>query len=477
MRSSACLALAATAITTSNALQLLQRRDGVAPKVVQHEIQRRRDLPNILERDRTRRLRKRADTVSVSLDNDETLYFMNVTIGTPAQSLSLHIDTGSSDLWVNVANSTYCEGNDDPCTAAGTYDSSDSSTYVYVNSDFNITYEDGSGATGDYVKDTVAFGDVTLKGQQFGVGFTSTSAEGIIGIGYTANEVAASYGASGYANVPVSLVEQGYINSNAYSLWLNDLDASTGSILFGGINTDKYSGELETLPIITEDGVYAEFIIALTGVGANGTAGSIATGINSPALLDSGTSLMYLPDDIVQTIYDDTGAEYDSSEGAAFIDCDMANSDYTIDLTFSSPTISIAMSELVIVAGEERGEEVCILGIAPADGTTPVLGDTFLRSAYVVYDLYSNEISLAQTKFNGTTDNIVEITNSTGVPDSTTISSAVTDVSVATGSSGVINSLPDASTTISEGWAAPTAAVGYNFALLGAAGVGMAFAM
>ncbi|KFY41714.1 hypothetical protein V494_02820, partial [Pseudogymnoascus sp. VKM F-4513 (FW-928)] len=39
----------------------------------------------------------------------------------------------------------------------------------------------------------------------------------------------------------------------------------------------------------------------------------------------------------------------------------------------------------------------------------PILfGDTFLRSAYVVYDLANNEIGLAQTDFNAKGSNIVE---------------------------------------------------------------------
>jgi hypothetical protein len=421
-------------------------------------------------------MRKRSETVSVALTNEETLYFMNVTIGTPAQDLRLHIDTGSSDLWVNVASSSLCEERGDPCAASGVYAPNKSSTYEYINSQFNITYVDGSGSVGDYVSDTVAFGGVTLSNQQFGIGYSSSSAEGILGIGYPINEVAVAYnGGQSYPNVPEHLMQGSHIQSNAYSLWLNDLDASTGSILFGGVNTDKFTGTLETLPIVKESGVYAEFIIALTGVGANGTSNSIASSLASPALLDSGSSLMYLPNDVTQKIYNSVGAQYDSSEGAAFVDCSLANSDATIDLTFSSPTIRVGMDELVIVAGTENGQDVCILGISPADDSTPVLGDTFLRSAYVVYDITNNEISLAQTNFNSTTDNILEITNSTAIPSASAVTNAVTSVAVVT-AAGRINDQPTGLS--SSSFAMPTAAIGYEAALLGAAGTAaLAFAV
>lgn len=399
---------------------------------------------------------------------------MNVTMGTPAQDLRLHIDTGSSDLWVNVADSTECEAQGSVCAASGTYAPNSSTTYEYLNSDFNITYVDGTGSAGDYVSDVVRFGGVDLDAQEFGIGYTSTTAEGVLGIGYPINEVAVEYTGHTYPNIPARMLKDGLIATNAYSLWLNDLDASTGSILFGGVNTDKYTGTLETLPIITEDGVYAEFLIALTAVGLNGTTGSIASGLAEAALLDSGTSLMYLPNDITQDIYDEFGAQYDSSEGAAFVSCDLANSDATIDLTFSSPTISIAMSEIVIVAGEEDGQDVCIIGISPAEGATPVLGDTFLRSAYVVYDITNNEVALAQTKFNGTSDNIVEITNSTAIPSASAVTNAVTSVTAATGS---VENIDTPTGSASTGYAMPTAAVGLNAALLGAAGAGLAFAL
>jgi hypothetical protein len=471
------LALTATTFLGVSAINL-KRSGEAAPRVLHHDIQRRDDIADPIQRDRNR-LRKRQSSdksVRVELDNEETLYFMNVTLGTPTQDLQLHIDTGSSDLWVNVADSSLCQEKGDPCSASGTYSANDSSTYEYINSDFNISYVDGSGSAGDYVSDTLKFGGVTLDGQQFGVGYTSSSTEGILGIGYPINEVATQYnGGKTYPNVPAHLAQNGVINTNAYSLWLNDLSASTGSILFGGVNTAKFSGELYTLPIIPENNVYAEFIIVLTDVGANGESSNIASNQSIPVLLDSGSSLMYLPDDIAQTIFTAVDAQYSEEQGAAFVDCALRYGSGSIDFTFTGPTISIGLDELVIVAGIDRGEPVCILGIAPAGSSNPVLGDTFLRSAYVVYDLHNNEISLAPTVFNATSsdDDILEITNSSTdpVPSATLVPNAVTSVAVASG--GHVNGGEiDFTSTISEARAVQTPAPkGYGVALVGAVGV------
>ncbi|KAK3698400.1 hypothetical protein LTR37_016970 [Vermiconidia calcicola] len=464
----ACLLASTTAISLAGS-----RRDGSAPRVVQHDIQRRH-VADPIQHDRNRQRTRKRDTVEVSLDNEQTLYFMDISIGTPPQDLRMHIDTGSSDLWVNVDDSRLCELRSDPCDASGTYSANSSDTYHYLNSDFNISYIDGSGSFGDYAEDTVRFGGITLKNQQFGIGYVSEVMQGIIGIGYPVNEVAVTYGYDPYPNIPANLLEHDHINTNSYSLWLNDLDASEGSILFGGVNTEKYTGSLQSIPIIpVYDDIYAEFTIALTAVGANGENGALIDNVAIGALLDSGSSLMYLPNDITQSVYNAVGAQYDSSSGAAFVPCSLADEPGTLDFTFSAPTIRVPLNEIVLPAYTQDNEPVCILGILPAGSSMPILGDTFLRSAYVVYDMSNNEISLAQTRFNSTEDDIQEITRgSDGVPDATQVQSAVTSVAQVSDGARIANGIGfGGSSSSSDSAAQATAAPGYNLALLGAAGM------
>ncbi len=340
---------------------------------------------------------------------------------------------------------------------------------------------DGSGAAGDYVTDTFSIGGTTLDKLQFGIGYTSSSSEGILGIGYQINEVQVGRaGKAAYNNLPAQLVADGVIQSNAFSLWLNDLSASTGSILFGGVDTSKYHGTLETLPIQQESGYYAEFLITLTEVTLGNTV--IAKNQAQAVLLDSGSSLTYLPDAMTEAIYQEVSAEYSSADGAAFVPCSLAENTTTLDFTFSSPTISIPMSELVIPATSTDGRplvtadgtKVCLFGIAPAGSSTSVMGDTFIRSAYLVYDLANNEISIAQTNFNATASNVVEITSGTSaVPDATLVQNSVT-ASAGVGSNNVANTALGTSTSKA---AAHRTAAPINFGAMAAVGAGMFYAV
>ncbi len=382
-------------------------------------------------------------------ESQETLYFINATVGTPARSVRLHLDTGSSDLWVNTPSSTLCSSSQKQCEFGGTYSANASSTYEYIGSYFNISYVDGSGASGDYVSDTVSFGETKLDRLQFGIGYTSTNTQGILGIGYPLNEVQVNRaGRAPYRNLPAQLVADGFIQSNAYSLWLNDLDASTGNILFGGVDQEKYSGTLQTLPIQSEQGLFAEFLITLTKLELGDTPIPGADSLAQAVLLDTGSSLTYLPDPIVDAIFNQVGAQYDSEQGAAYVPCSLANNQTKFRFTFSQPAIEVDMNEMVLdlftTSGRRpvtsSGVTVCLFGIAPAGQGTTVLGDTFLRSAYVVYDLENNEISLAPTRFNASASNTVEIgTGTNSVPGATRVANpvAATDIAGPNAISGI----------------------------------------
>ncbi|KAK4238952.1 aspartic peptidase domain-containing protein [Achaetomium macrosporum] len=427
MKMTLLLAVAALLAQIGSSLSVPQRGDGL--KVV--GLQTERQAPrNPAHRDN---LRKRG-SLAVGVDNEETLYFINATIGTPGTSVRLHLDTGSSDLWVNTPSSQLCTGSGQPCRFAGTYAANSSSTYEYIGSYFNITYVDGTGASGDYVSDTITIGGRKLDRLQFGIGYSSTNTQGILGIGYPANEVQVNRaGLSPYKNLPAQMVADGLIKSTAYSIWLNDLDANTGNILFGGVDSEKYTPPLLSIPIEAESGVYAEFMITLTDLTLGTT--TLASNLALAVLLDTGSSLTYLPDSLVQKIYTAVDAVYDSDANAAYVPCSLASDSTTrLNFTFTSATISVEMNELVLDLVTSTGQrpkfsngvDACLFGIGPAGTGSNVLGDTFLRSAYVVYDLDNNYISLARTKFNTTSTNVLEIgTGEDAVPGATKVANPV----------------------------------------------------
>ncbi|KAI9797759.1 MAG: hypothetical protein M1835_006931 [Candelina submexicana] len=477
------LALSLLSVAT-RAVQPAERDDSATVVALSTE---RKRVGNLVDHNR---LRQRANTqpVAVPLDNAGSFYYVNISVGTPSQNQRVHLDTGSSDLWTSAATSQICKLRSRPCQDTGTYNANASSTYKYLNSGFNLTYIDGSGARGDNVIDIVRIGNVEIPGLQFGVGYKSNIPEGVLGVGYENSEAQVGHqGQRTYSNLPQLMVEGGLIQSNAYSLWLNDLEASTGSILFGGVDTNRFHGKLQTLPILTIDGVHAAFFIAMTSItlsnGRQQTSMFSSSNNAMAVLLDSGSSLTYLPDTIANAIFTQVGASYDERSQAAYIPCSMMNNASTLDYTFTSPVISVPMNELVIDLGTTAngrpltfndGTPACMFGIAPSGGSTNILGDTFLRSAYVVYDLNNNEISIAQTNFNATSDNVLPIgTGTKSVPSATAVANPATAV---VGAVGGRAGSPTGSGTLVGTATATAGAVSTNVPLgiiAGAAGAGL----
>lgn len=386
------------------------------------------------------RLRKRQKTVAANIDNEEIAYIINMTVGTPGQSFSVQLDTGSSDIWIPSAESNICREEEEDCQSLGQFDSSASSSFVDVGvSEFQIQYEDNSAVTGDYINETLAIGNTVIKDMTMGLALQATRPFGIMGIGYDADESIASQDpAAVYPNIVAQMKAQGFISTLAYSLWLNDLNSLTGSILFGGVDTAKYHGNLVVLPVQTTNGTYTDFTVALSSVSVLDCSGAVQfsqTNLALPVILDSGTTDAYLPDSVLNPILGGVGVINDNEYGS-IVPCDLANSPATFSFGFGGSgglTISVALGEFVTPIYNEEGVQptfkdgagtICSWGLM-SSGTGPILlGDAFLRSAYVVYDLTNNQIGMAQTNFNTTETNVVEISGSS-IPGASITASAV----------------------------------------------------
>ena len=86
-------------LTTSSLLV-----SAASAQVVQWDIQRRNNPAP--------RLGRRADNSVEEVISNERMrggYFATCTVGTPAQELTLQLDTGSSDIWVPASEASVCE--------------------------------------------------------------------------------------------------------------------------------------------------------------------------------------------------------------------------------------------------------------------------------------------------------------------------------------------------------------------------------
>lgn len=436
-------------------------------------------------------LAKRQSIQAQLTNNDQLEYLVNITIGTPPQKMGVTLDTGSSDLWVPSVSSR-------PCKAKRCYDGdfnpSKSSTYNIIDEGgFNITYA-GPGDTdaGNWVEESVTVGGSnTINNTIIGVALDGADNHGVMGVGYDTNEAQPNPSRNGtYPSVLDHMVSEGIINRKAYSLYLNELNDPTGSICFGCVDSTKYTGQLVTLPLqLSPYGQSADpntpnaFYVTLSSVAFVDADGSVTTlspeGYAQSALLDSGTTETLITNDVLEPLARGLGALY-VDNAAYVVPCAFSNSNASIRYTFGGrggPSIDVPLSELIY--GEvippqdyisETGDAACNIGVSgPIEGSV-ILGDTFLRNAYVVYDLDNYQVAIAQARGGqASTSNIQVIQTGTAIPGASSTASATgTQLSgnAATALATGISAIPSTASTATA--PSPTFALGASATSSGA---------
>lgn len=381
------------------------------------------------------------NTDDIALVNEKSYYSADILVGTPGQNITVLIDTGSSDLWVMSSSNPYCSSGlaqDKSCGDNLIFDQSKSSTFSANESDpFEIQYGDGTYANGTYAQDVVVVGSINITNANFALASEANSSSVVWGIGLRGTEAEADTLSGGsltpsYSNLPIQMKEQGYIDSVAYSLWLDRISESSGSLLFGGVDHSKYTGSLQVIPMLKTVSALdspSRFEVVLDSIGYYDSKGQSSTVVDSsfPVLLDSGTTMMMLPADILSPLMDSIGARYDHSEGVYVIECN-ASGGLTFD--FSGAVIAASIEDITIPIGGVGGKDYCLVGIYPTSGDY-ILGDTFLRSAYVVFDLENYEVGIANaSRTTSKSENVEAI--SSGIP-SASRASGYSNTAVASG--------------------------------------------
>ncbi|KAJ3464753.1 hypothetical protein MRS44_009539 [Fusarium solani] len=394
---------------------------------------------------------RRQNEVALQSQNTGLFYSIDVTMGTPGQTITVNLDTGSQELWVNPV----CDKSNDVsfCESFGHF--GESSTFTSINVTGGLVYGTGY-AYYNYGYDFITIGSAHIKQQLFGVAYdTSVVSVGIMGVAPDLHGWNAPY-----PLVIDSMARQNLIKSRAFSLDIRTMDSDRGAVIFGGIDTRKYSGHLEKRPIIpassSPDG-QTRYWVHLDGMSLtqdDGSKDAIFSKTNGYAVvLDSGYTISALPGPIFEKLLATFPTVQPGIGSYHPVDCDVAKLKGTVDFTFGKTTIKVPYADFV---WHNKGS--CYLG-AFQDDEFPVLGDTFLRAAYVVYDWDNENVWLANNEDCGTNlvaigsgaDSVPDIVGECASSDSTNTSELPTSTEASTGSTASTESVTSTESETSSG--------------------------
>ncbi|KKA21600.1 aspartic endopeptidase [Rasamsonia emersonii CBS 393.64] len=350
-----------------------------------------------------RRLQKKVgdqvgDVPAEDVQND-SLYLAQVGIGTPAQNLKLDFDSGSADLWVW---STELPSNiQSQATGHTIFDPSKSSTFKGSSGEtWQISYGDGSSASGDVGTDVLNLGGLVIKNQAIELAenmsssFVSGPGDGLLGLAFgNINTVKPNPVKTPMEN----LIAQNEIPQSA-QLFTVHLGSSKEAndqswYTFGYIDEDtvKASGQQITYTPVDKSQGFWQFSSTTATVN-----GKTINRSGNTAIADTGTTLALVDDQTLQAIYSAIpGATYDSSV-QGYIFPSNISPDQLPTVTFAVGDKQFAVHKDALAFAEAKSGYVYGGIQSRGDLTFDILGDTFLKGIYAIFDVGNTRFGAVQ---------------------------------------------------------------------------------
>lgn len=312
-------------------------------------------------------------TVSATPQQYDSEYLEPIKIA--GKTFQLDFDTGSSDLWV------FGSGFSGHTTYPGTGKQQSGETW-------QISYGDGSSASGIVYTDSVSAGATTVTSQSVEVAtkassaFTSGAADGLLGLAFDSINTCSP-------NLCDTFMDDA-INQGLKPVFTSLLKyQATGSYDFGFINSTKYKGSITYANVDKSQGFW-QFNPSGYAIGSGSTVSPGNSVMNG--IVDTGTTLIYADDSIVNAYYAKvSGAQNSQNDGGWIFPC---------STTLPSFTLVIGGYKAVVpgkyINYAPNGDGTCFGGIQSDDGIGfAIYGDIFIKSQFIVFDQSTPRLGFA----------------------------------------------------------------------------------
>ncbi|KAH6897427.1 aspartic peptidase domain-containing protein [Thelonectria olida] len=316
--------------------------------------------------------------LSAGIDQDGTdySYFVEVGIGSKQKKLYMLVDTGAGSSWVMGSDCT-----SDACGLHTTFGSDDSTTLEKSSEPFSIAYGSGK-VSGSLAKDTFHLAGMSFD-YQFGLTtttsdqFTSFAFDGILGF---------SLNTGANQNFLGAVADSHELDQNIFCIALNRAEdgENNGEIRFGSINKDKFTGDITYTSL--EDG--DDWAIELGDMGYDGSKANVG---GVPSYIDTGTSFIFGPSDSVTSLHSLIPGAESSDNKTWTVPCD---SNKNLTITFSGASYQISPKDWISPKSKSGTCTSNIYGHEVVQGAW-LLGDTFLKNVYAVFDKDKRRIGFA----------------------------------------------------------------------------------
>ncbi|KAI8326167.1 peptidase A1 [Martensiomyces pterosporus] len=310
-------------------------------------------------------------------DATDTYYYGVISVGTPGQNFTVTFDTGSANMWIPGVRCT-----SKACLQHNRYDHDMSATYQPLNGQFAIQYGTGE-VRGFTSQDTVKVAGITIKDQPFAettsedevFELPDTEFDGLFGLAFK------SLSSGGLVPPMVKMIDEALVDEPVFAFALSQGHRSYGELLLGGYNELHYKGELKWMRVIRAK--YWQ----VTMEGLIPTTNDVSP--ETSAIMDTGTSFLLGDPNTIQLISRIIGADYRTGD----MSCANLQNLKSFWISLGGYKFEISPDHYVYRDPEKK---TCSSAWVPSyDSPFWVLGDSFLRAYYAVFDMKEKKVGLA----------------------------------------------------------------------------------
>lgn len=327
-------------------------------------------------------------------------YYGEITVGSPPQKFTVVFDTGSGNL---LLPSKECV--DEACTNHKQFDPTRSKTALqvaYADAPKTPVAEDGSRdvvtitfgtgeVTGVYVRDKVCLGngaiccqsDFVAASEESDEPFSMVPFDGILGLSLPDMAEGPAF------SVLDAFVNDGALQHHMFGVFFGDPDEQS-EITFGSYKKESLASEVFWAPVTIpgywqvamEDITVANEKLGLCGNGAH----------KCQVAVDTGTSLLAGPTEIVSTLREKLQVANDCSNIESLPDLGFIVGDHVL---------SLKASDYISQHPDRCSLGLMSLDVPPPKGPLFIFGDPFLRKYYTIYDRGHMRVGFAVAKHKG----------------------------------------------------------------------------
>jgi len=345
---------------------------------------------------RTRAQRARARAACKEAHASE--YYGKVSIGSPPQDFVVVFDTGSGNL---LLPSKQCQ--DEACKSHKRFDASLSTSAVDVafadspdkavdkggdRDVVTITFGTGE-ISGVFIKDTICIGSICTHGdfvaatEESDEPFSLVPFDGIFGLSLPQMSEGPHF------NIFDCMIRDKVLKQNMFAVFFGASDTEESEITFGEYKKSRMASDLFWVPVSNPGYWQVEMQDIAVQNGRQNLCGGQK---NCQVAVDTGTSLMAGPTDIINALIDKLAVKSDCSNYKKLPDLGFVVGDHILNL---KPEDYV-----------DKGDDGCsvalmTLDIPPPKGPLFIFGDPFLRKYYTVYDRENLQVGFALAAHSG----------------------------------------------------------------------------